>query len=97
MSVRVEFYGIPRSRAGVQATELDVGAGASFSQILAELAARFPNLAGDCICQTMPPRGAASLRQGYTASLGGQRFVNDPDEVLRPGDSLLIMSADAGG
>jgi hypothetical protein len=30
-------------------------------------------------------------------SLDGERFLTDPAERLRPGDRLLLLSADAGG
>ena len=77
---------------------LNVGeGGAKLSQVLSELAAQFPELAADCIHHAEASSGTASLQPGYTASVGGQRFVSDPDELLRPGDSLLIMSADPGG
>ena len=91
MSIRVEFYGIPRSRAGVESAVVDIGEGGTpFGQILAELADQFPELATDCIRD-------ASLQAGYIASIDGERFVTDPSEMLPPGVSLLIMSADAGG
>jgi molybdopterin converting factor small subunit len=91
MSIRVEFYGIPRSRTGVESAKIDIGDdGAPFSQVLAELATQFPEFAADCLCN-------AALRKEYTASIDGERFVNDPSELLHPGASLLIMSTDAGG
>ena len=37
------------------------------------------------------------LRTGYIASIDGQCFVQDDDVVIDDQESLLILSADAGG
>jgi len=87
MSITVELFGIPRERAGVAETQAE---GARLDQVLADLARRFPRLAADCFARD-------GLQKGYLANLNGQRFVSDPATVIRPGDQLLILSADAGG
>ncbi len=87
MNITVELFGIPRARAGVARTEAH---GPRLADVLADLARRFPPLAAECFAD-------GRLRTGYLANLNGQRFVADPSTMLRPGDSLLILSADAGG
>jgi molybdopterin converting factor small subunit len=87
MSIRVEFFGIPRQRAGVAST---VAAGARLGEVFAGLEGQFPQLAKSCFRNGL-------LRPGYIANLNGQRFVTDPKTPLNPGDSLLILTADAGG
>lgn len=87
MSIRVELFGIPRHRAGVGAT---TAAGSRLDEVLADLSRRFPKLAEACL-------NVGRLRPGYLANVNGDRFVNDPATPLRPGDCLLILSADAGG
>ena len=87
MSISVEMFGIPRQRAGVSQA---LAEGVRLSEVLANLAQRFPRLADECIAD-------GRLQQGYLANLNGQRFVSDPATPLEPGDSLLILSADAGG
>jgi hypothetical protein len=37
------------------------------------------------------------LRPGYLASIDGERFVRDPAETIVEGNSVLILSAEAGG
>jgi len=95
MSITVEFFGIPRRRTGT--SRLDIEAG-SFGQALAVLSERFPLLAEACfeVCDGASD-GTSRLRAGYAANLNGDRFVRDPDTALADGDSLLILSADAGG
>ena len=86
MSITVELFGIARRCAGVAQTR--------------------PKARGSTKCwPTWPGASAlaeecfadAGLRQGYMANLNGARFVTDPATVIAPGDSLLILSTDAGG
>jgi len=37
------------------------------------------------------------LVDGYACNLNGLSFVRDPTAVINPGDSIVILSADAGG
>lgn len=85
--VTVEFYGIPRQRAGVR--ELRVRA-ESVGELLAAVQAACPGLAG-------LTRADGRLAPQYLLSFDGQRFVTVNAELLRPGDRLLLLSADAGG
>jgi molybdopterin converting factor small subunit len=87
MSIEVELFGIPRSRAGVTRSEVE---GTTLGELLANLVARYPGLSPDCIV-------GERLRDGYVANLNGARFVRDPATMLAAGDAVLILSADAGG
>lgn len=84
--MRVEFFGVPRIRAGVAEIELQAD---SLGQLLASLADQFPDfgqlLASDPQCST------------FVTNLNGDRFVSDPQTPLRSDDCVLILSADAGG
>lgn len=84
---RVEFFGIPRARAGVAET---MAAGETVGEILEELAKRFPLLAQTCIV-------GRTLQTGYTLNLGGTRFLTNSEFRISDGDVLLFMSVDAGG
>ncbi|MEX2188428.1 MAG: MoaD/ThiS family protein [Pirellulales bacterium] len=86
-SIVVEFYGIPRQRAGVERTAV---VATSLGSAIESLAERFPQLAVACF-------QGNQLHAAYTANLNGQRFVRDPDTPLADGDILLFLSADAGG
>jgi molybdopterin converting factor small subunit len=85
--VMVEFFGIPRARAGCQEMTLSA---ATPREALAALVADCPGLEGLCL-----PDGR--LAPGYLLSLDGTRFVTDLDQPLRTGERLLLLSADAGG
>jgi molybdopterin converting factor small subunit len=87
MNVQVEFYGIPRERAGVASATV---AATRLGDALRQLVAEFPKLDGCCI------RGER-LCHGHVANLNGDCFLDDPDTELSGGDQLLILSGDIGG
>ena len=91
MTIRVEFYGIPRQRAGCDHCVVEYPAAAvSLGELLTTLATRFPQLAAECF-------DGPHLRAGYMANVGGERFVRNPETVLPTETMVLILSTDAGG
>lgn len=87
MTVHIEFFGIPRTRAGI--AQLDVEA-ETLGDALEAVAVQLPGWAEACL-------SGNQLQRGLIANLNGQRFVSDPLTALKPGDSVLILSADVGG
>jgi molybdopterin converting factor small subunit len=83
--VTVEFYGIPRQRSG--RVELAVPAG-RVAEVLTAIEQSCPGLAG---------LSGETGRLSYLLSINGDRFVDDLQATLHPGDRLLLFSADAGG
>lgn len=91
MPIRVEFYGLARQRAGVAETAVSAPVGQlSLADVLRDLSGRFPGLAGERF-------GEGCLPPELTVNIDGQRFVRDPTVRIFDGQSLLIMSSDAGG
>jgi molybdopterin converting factor small subunit len=86
-TVMVEFFGVPRQRAGRAELELPAG---TIAESLAAVVRSCPALA-----DLIQARGR--LAPHYALSLNGQRFLRDLDHLLVPGDRLLLLSADAGG
>jgi molybdopterin converting factor small subunit len=87
MRVAVELFGIPRSRVGLAAT---TATGSNLGDVLADLARKFPPLAETCI-------DGRFLRPGFIVNLSAERFVTSPDTQLNEGDTVLLLSLDAGG
>lgn len=85
--VTVEFFGIPRQRAGMP--ELSVQAG-TLGEVLSSVENNCPGLKG--LVQS-----STGLTAAYRVSINGQRFVENLEETLAPGERILILSADAGG
>ena len=84
--MHVEFFGVPRERAGMSGLEVQAD---TLGQLLGTLAAQIPSL-GELI-------GADRLHPSFVANLNGDRFVSDPATPLGENDCVLILSADAGG
>jgi hypothetical protein len=83
--VTVEFFGLPRLRAG--RADLAVPAG-TLAEVLLSVQATCPDLR---------LLADGRLVKHYLLSINGQRFETDLAEPLRPGDRLLLLGADAGG
>ena len=87
MQVAVELFGTPRARAGLSQA---AAAGSTLGDVLADLARQFPPLAETCI-------DGRSLRPGFIVNLSAERFVTSPETPLSEGDTVLLLSLDAGG
>ena len=84
--MHVEFFGVPRERAGI--SELEVHAD-TLGQLLDTLTQRMPSLSEIIQDERLHP--------AFVANLNGDRFVTDPETRLGADDCVLILSADAGG
>jgi molybdopterin converting factor small subunit len=84
--MHVEFFGVPRERAGV--SEMEVQAD-TLGQLLGTLSAAVP-----AFDQFIANR---QLHPSFVANLNGDRFISDPGTPLAKDDCVLILSADAGG
>jgi hypothetical protein len=85
--VTVEFFGIPRRQA--ERAELSAPAG-PVTDLLQFIERSCPGLQG-------LRQADGRLSPHYLLSLDGELFLTDLQQELRPGDRLLLLSADAGG
>ncbi len=88
----VELFGVARLVARTPAVALELPHGATFAQLFGELARTLPELVGRVITAD---RNA--LMDGYACSVNGRELVRLPEAAVNAGDSILILSADAGG
>jgi molybdopterin converting factor small subunit len=84
--MHIEFFGIPRQRAGVSQLEVEAN---TLGQLLGVIATRMPSLAEFIT--------ADRLDSAVIANLNGDRFISDPATPLVEDDCVIILSADAGG
>lgn len=82
-----ELFGVPRLRAGIGRVEVDA---TTCGEALEQLAVLCPSLDGTVIVNRR-------VGTAYMLSLNGDSFPDDPETPLAPGDSLLLLAADAGG
>ncbi|MCI0460324.1 MAG: MoaD/ThiS family protein [Gemmataceae bacterium] len=85
--VTVEFFGIPRQRAGTAEVSVEAR---TVAELLPAVERACPGLKGLV--------GAdGRLAPQYLLSVEGERFVTDSGQPLAPGTRVLLLSADAGG
>ena len=87
MQVAVELFGIP---APVQGRRRLRRWAAIWATCWPTWPERFPPLAETCI-------DGRSLRAGFIVNLCAERFVTSPETPLSEGDTVLLLSFDAGG
>jgi molybdopterin converting factor small subunit len=87
VEVTVEFFGIPRQRAC--RAELTLQA-KTLGELLSAVERACPGLTG-----MVQPDGR--LAPQYLLSVDGQKFATDLQRRLKPGERVLLLSADAGG
>jgi molybdopterin converting factor small subunit len=84
--MHVEFFGLPRERAGIPGVEVQAE---TLGDLFDQLASLIPPLAEFIRVNRLHPV--------FAANLNGDRFVTDPATPLCESDHVLILSADAGG
>ena len=88
----VELFGVARLLAKTKDVSLALPTDATFSHVFAALAEKLPVLVG----RVISPDGDR-LVNGYACSVNGLDFVRTATATVNPGDSIIILSADAGG
>jgi len=92
ISVTVELFGSPRVAGGARALELLVPAPASREGLIAALAHRCPALVGHGLKEDL-----TDLEEGYVFNRNGLAFLGEGEFAVEDGDSLLLISSQAGG
>ena len=75
-----------------RAVSLSLPSGATLSHVYAALGATLPMLLG----RVISPEGER-LSPGYACNLNGLDFVRTATATINSGDTIFILSADAGG
>jgi molybdopterin-guanine dinucleotide biosynthesis protein A len=88
----VELFSVARLLAKTRTISLALPNEATLADVLSALAEKLPVLVGPVIS---PDRG--SLASGNACNINGKDFVRDSSAKVRPGDSIFLLSADAGG
>jgi len=90
MAIRIELYGVARTRVGRDVISVSADGPRCRGDVLATLTARYPARAEVRLQERQP-------RVGYVANIDGQRFVRDPATVIQNNSTLWLMSSDCGG
>jgi molybdopterin-guanine dinucleotide biosynthesis protein A/molybdopterin converting factor small subunit len=92
LNCTIELFGVARLKAKTDRVSLTLPAGADVQAALTALAEAIPELVGPVLTPN-----SRTLTAGYACNLNGTEFLPDLHTPLRAGDSLLILSSDAGG
>lgn len=96
--VTVELFGMARVHAGLSSVSLEVDTRAPVATLLDALAHECPELVGSALC--VSDDGAVAVADGYALNRNGLVFLApEVDAPLHwiPGESLLLLSNQAGG
>lgn len=90
--VKVELFGTPRIHSGMAAVELAIPHPADRGRLVAALAEQCPALVGHGLKEDL-----TDLEESYVFNINGLAFLGQDDFTLADGDSLLLLSSQAGG
>jgi molybdopterin converting factor small subunit len=88
----VELFGVARLVANTREVSVALSPGATVADVLGALAEKLPALVGRVI-----KSDRRSLVDGYACNVNGTEFIRSGAAPVESGDSLVILSADAGG
>jgi len=92
IAVKVELFGTPRLAAGRREVELILPSGSGRQEFATALAEACPALIGKVIRDD-----CSGLQEGYVLNCNGLCFLQGDGLDVGDGDSLLILSNQAGG
>ena len=92
ITITVELFGLARIACGSRIVRVSVPEHAETAEVVTALSDAYPELVGTAIREDR-----ADLLASYTFNLNGTRFVSGQRLGLKPGDSLLLFSSQAGG
>lgn len=92
VTIRVELFGTPRLRTKRSVIELTTPRHVRLDELVSTLGQACPELVGHAIQDDL-----SGLQEGFVLNLNGTRFLSRDDLTFGPGDSLLLMSNQAGG
>ena len=92
IEVTVELFGQARVATGRRLVTAAVPVRAGMSDLAAALLESSPGLGGLAVQED-----GSGLMESYTLNVNGMAFVADDGVSLKPGDSLLLFSSQAGG
>jgi len=88
---RLELFGVPRLVVGRKAIDVVLPENATLADAVAAAAQTCPALVGKAIAAD------GRLAEGYVLNLEGRSFCADLSRRVRDGETLLLLSDEAGG
>jgi molybdopterin converting factor small subunit len=92
ISCTVELFGVARLAAKTRKVIVALPENATAADLFSSLADELPVLVGKVVSADR-----RALLSGHACNINGRDFVRDPNTRIHAGDSVFIISADAGG
>ena len=92
LEVSIELFGMARIRGGIGMVTVALPRIVGLREVVDSLAAACPTLLGNVIREDL-----SGLEEGYVFNRSGLEFLGGETVSLMPGDSLLVLSSQAGG
>ena len=92
IQIKVELFGTPRIRSGRRELTLSLPSPAGRQDLLGALATACPALVGNGVRKDL-----LDLEGGYVFNRNGLAFLGETNFEIEDGDSLLLISSQAGG
>ena len=92
IQVKVELFGTPRIQSGRSELELLLQCPVQRQDLVQALAEACPQLVGHGVRTDL-----SDVEEGYVFNLNGLSFLGEGDFTLEDGDSILLISSQAGG
>ncbi|MFQ6027959.1 MAG: MoaD/ThiS family protein [Dehalococcoidia bacterium] len=92
VKITIEFFGTPRLLSGRKEVQLELPGRVSRAELVRALSEVCPALVGPTLREDR-----SGLQEGYVFNHNGLTFLDEADIDLQPGDSLLLLSSQAGG
>ena len=92
MRVTVELFGSPRLICGQKTFTLNMESEASLGVLIRELSLLCPKLVGRVIKDDI-----SQIHDSYTFNLNGRKFIKENSVSLSEGDTVMLISSQAGG
>ena len=91
-SVTVELLGVPRLLAQIETVTVPLESPLPLQEFVRLLAGAVPVLVGKALTSE-----ADGLLPGYVLCRNAREFLSDPEALIHPGESLLLLTNIAGG
>ena len=92
LRVKVELFGTPRIQSGRRELSLSLPSPAGRQDLIGALARACPELVGHGVRADL-----SDVEEGYVFNRNGLAFLGEAEFAIEDGDSLLLISSQAGG
>ena len=88
----IGLFGLPHEITSVHEVEVELGDGASLTDVIAALRRKIPKLEGPVVRD-----GEDKLTDYYAFNINGRFYTDDKEIRIRSGDNIALLALPTGG